>query len=371
MRNTYGNAVSVTIFGESHGEMIGAVIDGIPAGIKIDIDFIKTQLNRRRTDGQTGTQRAETDEFNIVSGLLSGKTTGTPLTILIKNAEQKSKDYTDIKTKPRPSHADYTAEIKYHGSQDYRGGGHFSGRVTAAMVAAGAIAIQILNAKGISFFTHILSCAGVTDETATEENMIICDEGLPVINRKAAEGMREGILKAKAEGDSVGGVVETVITGMPVGVGEPWFDTVEGELAKVIFSVPAVKGVEFGIGFAGADKNGSEFNDAFYYDETGTVKTRTNNNGGINGGITNGMPIVIKTMVKPTPSIYKEQRTVNLAEKADTTITIEGRHDPAILQRGAVVIESAAAIAILDLLAQHLAQEAIAKGVAQWADTDL
>lgn len=354
MGNTYGHNIKLTLFGESHGEAIGAVIDGLKAGIEVDREFIKSQLSKRRPAGKISTARQETDEFSILSGVFNGKTTGTPVTIVIQNKDTKSKDYGDIMYLPRPSHADYTGYVKYDGFNDYRGGGHFSGRVTAAIVAAGAIVISYLEKMGIKIFTHISKCAGVQDRDFNDFDKdydILKGLDFPVLDEDKAKEMREKIESVASDGDSVGGILQTAVTGLPAGIGEPWFDTFEGVLAKGLFSIPAVKGVSFGLGFGFADATGSAVNDAFYMDN-GEIKTKTNNNGGINGGITNSMPVIINTCVKPTPSIYKEQETVNMKTKENTTLTIQGRHDPAIIHRAAVVVDSITAFATADMLSQ-------------------
>ena len=351
MKNTFGNSVAVTLFGESHGEYIGAVIDGLAPGIEIDEGFIAERLSLRRPQGKISTARVEADEFRIVSGVFNGKTTGTPIAILIPNTNTRSKDYTpEI---PRPGHADYTAYCKYHGFQDYRGGGHFSGRITAALVAAGAILQAALMQKGIAIGTHISRLAGINDRPFADYGTDFADlrqKSFPVLDADAAEKMRAAIEGAAAEGDSVGGVLETVVTGLAAGVGEPWFDTVEGVLAHALFGVPAVKGVEFGDGFALSDMRGSLANDAFAM-QNGAVRTLTNRNGGINGGITNGMPLVFRCAVKPTPSIFKEQGTVDLVAGKDCRLSLVGRHDPAIVHRARAVVESITALVLCDLLA--------------------
>ena len=338
MKNSIGNNVSITLFGESHGKAIGAVLDGMPSGIKVDEEYIASQLTRRRPKDALSTPRQEKDEFSILSGVFEGRTTGTPICITIPNADTHSSDYGEMQYKMRPSHADYTANCRYNGFQDYRGGGHFSGRITAALVAAGALIIPALNKKGIYVSTNILSIAGETVE----------------------EKRNEKILAAKSEGDSVGGVLETSITGVPAGVGEPWFDTVEGMLSHAIFSIPAVKGIEFGLGFNFADKKGSEANDQMYADGD-SVKCYTNNNGGVMGGITNGMPIVFRTVIKPTPTISKEQKTVDISTMQNTTIAARGRHDPCIVHRASVVVESVAALVIADMLASKFGTDWLAK----------
>lgn len=355
MKNTFGESVAITLFGESHGEYIGAVLDGLCPGIKINEEYIKNMLSLRRSDGKTGTKRIEKDEFKIVSGVYDSKTTGTPLTILIPNENKKSKDYGELASIARPSHADFTAECKYGGFQDYRGGGHFSGRITAALVAAGAICKMALENKGIYIGTHISRCAGVEDRPFAdlrEDIKSLSDKTFAVLDDKKAEEMKASILKAAEEGDSVGGVLETAVIGMPKGIGEPWFDTVEGVISKIMFSIPAIKGIEFGLGFKFAEKQGSEANDPFRI-EDGKVVTTTNNNGGINGGITNGMPIVFRTVVKPTPTIFKEQETVDFKEMKNTVLKAKGRHDPAIVGRAGIVQDAATSLALLDLLSVH------------------
>ncbi len=354
MKNTFGNNISVTLFGESHGEAIGAVLDGIPAGIEVDLDFIRKQLDLRRPVGKISTPRSEADKFQIVSGYFNGKTTGTPICIVIPNENTHSKDYSSSYGKARPGHADYTAFCKYNGSEDYRGGGHFSGRITAGLVAVGSIAIKTLASKNIKIGTHILKCAEVFDdsfENIDEELDSLNNKAFAVINDDKGKQMIENIEKAAAEGDSVGGILETVVTGLPVGVGEPWFDSLEGVLSHGLFSIPAVKGVEFGRGFSCADMLGSEMNDSFKLDN-GEIVTETNNNGGINGGISNGMPLVIKCAVKPTPSISKEQNTVDFINNENTVLSVKGRHDPCIVHRARVVADSVVAIALCDMLSQ-------------------
>lgn len=352
MKNTFGQSVSVTLFGESHGEEIGAVLDGLAAGIPVDEDFIRHQLSLRRParDGLS-TPRVETDAFRIVSGVFEGKTTGTPLCILIPNGNTHSKDYP--RGIARPGHADYTAECKYHGFQDYRGGGHFSGRITAALVAAGAIAISALRMNGILIGTHISSLAGVRDsdfQNLEADLESLNDMTFPVLSESAAEQMKQKIRDAASECDSVGGILETAVTGFPVGVGEPWFDTVESVLAHGLFSIPAIKGVEFGAGFGFADLKGSQANDPMRM-ENGKVVTLTNRNGGVNGGITNGMPITFRCAVKPTPSIAKPQESIDLERKENVNLSIHGRHDPAVIHRARVVVDSVTALALCDLLA--------------------
>ncbi|MBQ8431710.1 MAG: chorismate synthase [Clostridia bacterium] len=353
MKNTFGQSVSLTLFGESHGAQIGAVLDGLAPGIPVDEEFLRQQLTLRRPAGKISTARVEADEFQIVSGLFQGRTTGTPLTILIPNTNTKSKDYTP--ELPRPGHADFTAEQKYHGFQDYRGGGHFSGRITAALVAAGAILLSALRQKGILIGTHMKRVAGVEDRDFDDfaaDLHFLSTAPFAVLNSAAGEQMHQAITRAASEGDSVGGVLETLVLGLPAGIGEPWFDTVEGLLSHALFGIPAVKGVEFGDGFAMAEHRGSEMNDAFRIREGGIV-TQTNHNGGINGGITNGMPLIFRCAVKPTPSIFREQETVDMYQKEERKLSLQGRHDPAIVHRARVVVDSVTALVLCDLLAQR------------------
>lgn len=353
MKNIFGNSITVTLFGESHGPQIGAVIDGLAPGLEVDLDFIRKQLELRKPHGKISTGRVETDEPHIVSGVFEGKTTGAPLCILFENSNIKSKDYSKTKNLIRPGHADYTAMEKYHGFADYRGGGHFSGRITTPLVAVGAILIKALQKRGIYIGSHIQKCGAIEDRQFIDYESDIKKVNeliFPVLDEEIAEKMHHYMLGVAGEGDSVGGVLETVVIGMPTGVGEPWFDTVESILAHALFSVPAVKGVEFGDGFGFADMKGSEANDAFEIKD-GTIVTKTNHNGGINGGITNGMPLRFRTVVKPTPSIYKKQETVNVETMENAVLQIEGRHDPAIIHRARVVVDSMTAIVLADLLA--------------------
>lgn len=363
LKNTFGSSVAVTIFGESHGNMIGAVLDGLAAGIEVDENFIASQMELRKSVGSLSTARREADEVKIVSGVFNGRTTGTPITFIIENKDTRSKDYGELAYKARPGHADYTAQMKYHGFQDFRGGGHFSGRITAGLVASGAVAINALRKKGIYIGTHILSCAGVRDRDfgdIAEDINTLNSLDFAVLDESAGKSMTEKIADARNNGDSVGGRLETAVIGFPAGVGEPWFDTVEGVLAHILFSIPAVKGVEFGDGFELAEKYGSTANDA-YYSDNGEVYTKTNRNGGVLGGITNGMPIVFRTAVKPTPSIYKEQDTVDLRTMQETTLQIKGRHDPAIIHRARVVVDSVTALVLCDQLALRYGTDWIAE----------
>lgn len=356
MSGMWGSKIKLSIFGESHGNAIGITIDGLPAGFSIDMDKIMMEMARRAPGKSSlSTPRKESDIPEILSGYFEGKTTGTPLCAIIRNSNTKSKDYSKLKDVMRPGHADYTGAIRYKGFNDYRGGGHFSGRITAPLVFAGAICKQILEVKGIIISAHINSIGKIKDCSFLESD--ISDEllnsfkekELPLINTKLEDKMRQEILSARSSGDSIGGTIECAILGVSPGVGDPFFDSVESTLAHLMFSVPAVKGIEFGKGFDISKMRGSEANDEYYL-ENGNIKTKTNNNGGILGGITNGMPIIFNVAIKPTASIFKEQNTVNIATMEETTLCIEGRHDPCIVQRALPVIEAVAAIGITELM---------------------
>lgn len=356
MKNSIGNNMQVTLFGESHGPFTGCVMDGLAPGMKIDRDFINHQLKLRRPSGKISTSRVEEDDFQIISGEFNGFTTGTPLCILIPNKVQQSKDYSKTKDLARPGHADFTAECKYHGFQDFRGGGHFSGRITASLVAAGAVVIKALSGKGIKIATHIKSCGGIEDSdfsselnTLNSQIDMLNELEFAVINSEAGQKMKDKIQQAAADKDSTGGILETAVTGFPCGVGEPWFDSLESVLSHALFSIPAVKGVQFGDAFEKVNGNGSEYNDSFKI-ENNKIVTLTNNNAGINGGISNGMPVIFSCAVKPTPSIYKEQQTVDFKNLKDEKLIIEGRHDPAIIHRARVVVDSVAALVLYDVL---------------------
>lgn len=365
MKNTIGTSVSLTVFGESHGPAVGAVLDGLAPGIPVDEEFIAAQLSKRRPAGKISTPRVEADRFSILSGVFNGMTTGTPITITIPNENTKSSDYSDAPRLARPGHADYTGNLKYHGFEDFRGGGHFSGRVTAAIVAAGAIAISALSRRGIKIGTHIKSCGGISDRefgNIPEEIDMLNSLNFAVLDPEIATAMVEKIEAAAAEGDSVGGVLETAVTGFPAGVGEPIFDTAEGLLAHALFGIPAVKGVQFGDGFALCDMRGSEANDALAASESGAVTTKTNHAGGINGGITNGMPLIFSCAVKPTPSIFRPQETIDYIKRENAVLTLKGRHDPAIIHRARVVVDSVSAVVLCDLLAMRFGTDMLAGG---------
>lgn len=356
MSGMWGSKIKLSIFGESHGNAIGITIDGLPAGFSIDMDKIMMEMARRAPGKSSlSTPRKESDIPEILSGYFEGKTTGTPLCAIIRNSNTKSKDYSKLKDVMRPGHADYTGSVRYKGFNDYRGGGHFSGRITAPLVFAGAICKQILEVKGIIVSAHINSIGKIKDCSFLESD--ISDEllnsfkekELPLINTKLEDEMRQEILSARSSGDSIGGTIECAILGVSPGIGDPFFDSVESTLAHLMFSVPAVKGIEFGKGFDISKMRGSEANDEYYL-ENGNIKTKTNNNGGILGGITNGMPIIFNVAIKPTASIFKEQKAVNIITMEETTLCIEGRHDPCIVQRALPVIEAVAAIGITELM---------------------
>lgn len=364
MKNTFGCAVTVTLFGESHGEEIGCVLDGLAPGIEVSEDEISRVLSLRRPQGAVSTPRQEPDPFRIVSGVYQGRTTGTPLAIVIPNLTQRSTDY-ERQTKLRPGHADFTAQMKYHGFQDPRGGGHFSGRITAPLVAAGAILMSALREKGIVIGTHVACCAGVSDRpfgNLQEDIAALSTRSFPVLDLDAGKAMEDAILDAKKEGDSVGGVLETAVLGLPAGVGEPWFDTLESLLSHALFAIPAVKGVEFGGGFALAGLRGSQAGDAFCIQD-GKIRTRTNHNGGINGGISNGMPLIFRCAVKPTPTLSREQETVDFQTGEECTLSSRGRHDPCIVHRARIVADSMTALVLSDALTLRFGTDYLSGGL--------
>lgn len=356
MSGIWGNKIKLSIFGESHGEALGITIDGIEPGVKLDMEYINREMNRRAPGKNVlSTSRTECDSFDILSGYFNERTTGTPLCAVIHNTDQHSRDYEKDKNKFRPSHGDYTGYIKYNGFNDYRGGGHFSGRITAPLVFAGAICKQILESKGITIGSHIKSIGDIEDNSfdmvSVDNDCLkkLTSSSFPLLNDLLEPGMKDAILKAKAEKDSIGGVIEAAVVNLPAGIGSPFFDSVESRLSHLLFSIPGIKGVEFGEGFGITKMSGSNANDE-YYIENNNIKTYSNNNGGILGGITNGMPLIFRAAVKPTPSIGKVQKTVDIERKENTTLEIMGRHDPCIVPRVLPVIEAAAAIAILDLI---------------------
>lgn len=354
MSSTYGETLKLSIFGQSHGAAIGMTLDGIPAGLPVDTEKLQQFLNRR-APGQNdfSTPRREEDRPEFLSGIVNGSTCGAPIAAMIRNTNTRSGDYENLKDCPRPGHADYSAQMKYRGYQDVAGGGHFSGRLTAPLCIAGGLCKQWLEEKGIRIAAHISVIAGIADEPVfldwvdPDFNKINTD--FPVLNPEAGEKMRAEIAKARADGDSVGGVIECIITGLPAGIGDPMFGGMEGRIAQIVYGVPAVKGLDFGSGFTGSYLRGSQNNDAFTMDD-GVVKTVTNNAGGILGGITTGMPLVFQAAIKPTPSIAKEQQSISLSQKSTQQLQIKGRHDPCIVPRAVPVIEAAAAIAVFDAL---------------------
>lgn len=356
MSGMWGNKLKISIFGESHGAGIGITIDGLPSGVEIDFEKILKEMSRRAPGkSKISTARKEGDNPEILSGLFEGKTTGTPLCAVIRNKDQHSKDYGKLKDLMRPGHADYPGFVRYKGFNDYRGGGHFSGRITAPLVFAGAVCKQILDTKGINVGAHIKSIGEVYDKSFDEIELTkeilddLKENELPLLCTENEDLMRNSILEARNEGDSVGGTIECTVIGMDAGIGNPFFDSVESTISHLMFSVPAVKGIEFGRGFEMSRLRGSQCNDEYYYDGD-KVKTYTNNNGGITGGITNGMPILFKVCIKPTSSISKKQRTIDITEKKESELVIKGRHDPCIVQRAVPVIEAVTAIGILDLV---------------------
>ena len=359
MKSATGQCFQLSLFGESHGPAIGVVIQGLPPGLELDEKRMEKQMELRKPRGKISTQRHEADRPEIISGLFEGKTTGTPLCILIRNENVRSRDYSRLKSTPRPSHADYAAQIKYGGFQDYRGGGHFSGRITAPLVAAGAIFLQMLEARGILIGTHVLRIQHISDQPLAQVEETLRNQLLQLGNRYlaclsdlAAKDMEACIEQAQRRGDSVGGILESAVVGMPAGVGEPFFDSVESRLSHLLFSIGGLKGVEFGTGFGFADLCGSQANDGWTVRE-GRIQTLTNHNGGLNGGITNGMPILLRSVIKPTPSIYQPQSSVDLNTKEPVTLQIEGRHDPAIVHRARVVVDSVIAFGLADLLTER------------------
>lgn len=356
MSSMYGNNIKISIFGQSHSEAIGVTIDGLPAGIKIDMDRLQQFMARRAPGGSFySTPRKEGDKPHFISGLVNNTTCGAPITALIYNTNTISKDYDNLRDIPRPSHADYTAQIKYNGFQDVSGGGHFSGRLTAPICVAGNICIQYLEQKGIKIAAHISKIGGIEDDRfdlaniSSEDLEKLLNYEFPIINQDKFEEMKQRIMEIKKDLNSVGGVIECAAVGLPVGVGDPMFDGMENRIASIVFGIPAVKGIEFGNGFEASDLTGKENNDEFYMDGE-KVLTKTNNHGGILGGITSGMPIVFRVAFKPTPSIASEQMSVSLKNKENTKLVIKGRHDPCIVPRAVPVVEAATAIAICDAI---------------------
>lgn len=356
MSSTYGDILKLSIFGQSHGPAIGMTLDGIPAGLPVDMETLQEFLNRR-APGQNdhSTPRREEDRPEFLAGLVNGYTCGAPIAAIIHNKNTQSGDYENLKDLPRPGHADYTAQIKYGGYQDVAGGGHFSGRLTAPLCVAGGLCKQWLEQKGVRIAARISVIAGIADEPLywdwANPDLDAVEKDFPVLNPEAGAAMREAIAKARAENDSVGGLIECIVTGLPAGLGDPMFGGMESRIAQIIYGIPAIKGLEFGSGFTGSYLRGSENNDSFVIRD-GKIYTENNRAGGILGGITNGMPLIFQVAIKPTPSIAKMQRTVSIRNMEENTLEIKGRHDPCIVPRAVPVIEAAAAIAIFDAMLQ-------------------
>ena len=348
MSSSYGENLRITIFGQSHAPAVGVTMEGIPAGEPVDTEALRRFLDRR-APGQNdwSTPRREEDKPEILCGLQNGVTCGAPLTAIIRNTNTRSGDYAALRRTPRPGHADYTAEVKYSGAQDAAGGGHFSGRLTAPLCIAGGICLQLLSREGITVISRIAAIAGIADDGALTAST--ADKPFPTVSDARGEQMRAAIAAARAEGDSVGGIIECAVLGLPAGLGDPMFGGMENRIASAVFGIPAVKGIEFGAGFAAAALRGSENNDAFAV-ENGKIVTETNRCGGILGGITDGMPLLFRAAVKPTPSISRAQRTVDLDTLESAELRITGRHDPCIVPRAVPCIEAAAAIAVYDAL---------------------
>ena len=356
MSSTLGNNLKISVFGESHGNGIGVVIDGLPAGKTIDMEAVLVQMKRRAPGrDKTATPRKESDAPKILSGMLGSTLTGAPLCAVIENTNTRSQDYGNLMAKPRPGHSDYTAFVKYHAANDVRGGGHFSGRITAPIVFAGAVCRQLLAEKGIKIAAHISRIGSVSDrgfDPVSIDNGLmtrLSESSFALIDEAVEEKLRAEVEAARLQQDSVGGVIECAVTGLPAGIGDPMFDGVEGVIAKAVFGVPAVKGIEFGAGFSLARMRGSQSNDPFRM-ENGKVVTETNNCGGILGGITNGMPLIFRAARKPTPSLAQPQTAVHLQTGENAVLEIHGRHDPCIVPRAVSVIEAVTAIALSELI---------------------
>lgn len=357
MSSIIGNRIRLSIFGESHGEAIGCVLDGLPAGEALDMEEIRVQMARRAPGrDRTATTRLESDAPHILSGTLDGHTTGAPLAMIIRNENQRSVDYGNLAALPRPGHADYTGHLRYSGWNDVRGGGHFSGRLTAPLVFAGSVCRQILRRRGVSVGGHILRIADAFDDpfdpvrVTAEQLEALAARPFSLLREKAEPAMRNAVEAARMAADSVGGVIEAAAVGLPGGLGSPMFGGVENRLAPLLFGIPAVKGVEFGDGFALAGMRGSGANDPMTYDENGRVVTTSNHNGGILGGITTGMPLLVRVVIKPTASIGQPQQTVDLVTGQNAELVIKGRHDPCIVPRALPVVEAALAVGLLDLM---------------------
>ncbi|MFC2010179.1 chorismate synthase [Chloroflexota bacterium] len=349
MSNSLGKLFTITGFGESHGRCIGVVIDGCPAGLEISEEDIQKEVDKRKPTSSIATTRAEEEKVEVLSGILGGHTTGAPVGLLIWNTDVDSSEYERIKSLPRPGHADYTAFIKYGGFNDYRGGGVFSGRITAAFVMAGAVAKKLLDKIGIEVLAHTveIGCIKAAARGLDEIRSRAVTNPLRCADSEAAEEMLKAVEQAKKESDSLGGIIEGMALNVPVGLGEPVFDSLEGDLSKALFAIPAVKGVEFGSGFSAAGKRGSENNDPFTIKD-GKIITRTNNAGGILGGISNGMPVVVRVAVKPTSSVARKQDTVDIQAMKNTSIEVKGRHDACIVPRAVPAVEAMMAVILCD-----------------------
>lgn len=357
MSSTYGENIKLSIFGQSHSPAIGMTLDGVPAGLPVNFDVLQEFLNRRAPGHNNySTPRKEEDVPEFVGGIVDSYTCGAPIAAIIRNNNTRSVDYADLKDCPRPGHADFTAEIKYNGYQDIAGGGHFSGRLTAPLCIAGGLCKQWLEQEGIRIAAHISVIAGIADEPVSLDwvnpDFNIIQKDFPVVNAEAGQKMQEAIAQARADGDSVGGIIECIVTGLPVGLGDPMFGGMESRIAQIIYGIPAVKGLDFGSGFTGSYMRGSQNNDAFTIDN-GIIRTATNHSGGILGGITNGMPLVFSVAIKPTPSISIPQQSVSFTKEEISELTVKGRHDPCIVPRAVPVVEAAAAIAVFDAFLSH------------------
>ncbi len=353
MSCSFGDKIKIQVFGQSHSQALGVVIDGLPAGTRIDMDAVNAFLMRRQ-GGRTSftTPRKEEDTPKIVSGVVDGKTCGAPLCAVFENNNIRSQDYGEIADMPRPSHADFVAHFKYHASNDVRGGGHFSGRMTLPICFAGAICMQILAEHGISIDAHISSIGDVCDvryDPISTDELFYKHDKLCVYDKAQGDKMVDLMMDCAHNGDSIGGSIECRVLGMPLGVGEPMFDGVENQISRAVFAIPAIKGVEFGAGFEATKMRGSEHNDPYHY-EDGKIVTLTNNAGGILGGITTGMPLIFRVAVKPTPSISREQKTVRLSTKSDAILGVRGRHDPCVVPRAVPCIEAITAITIINMI---------------------
>lgn len=368
MSSTYQGRLTLSIFGQSHAPAVGMTLEGLPPGEEIDLALLQQFLDRRAPGRNPwSTPRRESDVPEFLAGLVAGKTCGVPITAMIHNENTRSGDYENLRQVPRPGHGDFTAQRKFQGAQDVAGGGHFSGRLTAPLCIAGGLCLQLLRRRGITVAAHIAAIGGIADaplDPARPDREVL--EGLgslefPVLDAGAGEAMKSAVEEARRQGDSLGGIIECAVLGLPPGLGDPIFDGMENRIARLVFGIPAVKGLEFGAGFAAAGMRGSSHNDAFVW-EDGTVKTRTNRHGGILGGITTGMPLVFRAAVKPTPSIAKPQESVNLVTGAVAVLEVKGRHDPCIVPRAVPCVEAAAAIAVLDALLEQESYEYWEKG---------